>query len=59
MKSVLFLFLASCSSFVYGKEIQIEDCVTRHVKILSKQPIPSEFYDHIADNCKQIYGGRP
>ncbi len=59
IKSALFILLTSCSSFVYGKELQTEDCVSRHMKILSKQAISSEFYEKIVDSCQQIYGGRP
>lgn len=60
MKCVLFLLMSSCASVQYMREIQIEDCVTRHLKVVShRESLSPDFYEKIVDNCKLVYTGRP
>lgn len=55
----LFLLLNSCAS-LYIKEMQIEDCATAHLKVLSKkQNVTEEYYEKVMDSCQHIYTGRP
>lgn len=52
--------MPACASVQYMREIQIEDCATRHLKVVShKESLDSEFYEKIIDNCKSVYTGRP
>ncbi len=51
--------LTGCSS-LFGKEIQVEDFVTRHLKVVSRNiNLTPEFYEKIVDNCKAVHTGRP
>lgn len=63
MKTLTIIVLAllpACISAVYGKETLVEDCVTRHLKVVSNKEAPTgEFYEKIVDSCKNIYTGRP
>ncbi len=65
MKTITILLFAnaliSCAAFAYGKEMQIEDCVTRHLKAVPTHSngLDGDFYQKIVDSCKQIYTGRP
>lgn len=60
MKILLCLLFSSCASVQYMREIQIEDCVTRHLKVVShKESLNADFYEKIVDNCKLVYTGRP
>ncbi len=59
MKYLMFLFLSSCTSMIYGKEIQQEDCVASHIKALSdNQNLDGKFYEKVVDACRHIYTGR-
>lgn len=59
MKYFLFLFLTSCAA-MYQREIQVEDCALRHLKVLTKkQNLTEDYYEKVVDSCKQIYTGRP
>ncbi len=57
---VLCLAFSACASVQYMREIQIEDCVTRHLKVVShKESLTSDFYEKIVDSCKLVYTNRP
>ena len=58
---ILILFLSGCglSALFYSKEINTEDCVGHHLKIVSKRgPLSLDIYDNIVDFCKETYNNR-
>ena len=60
MKYLILLLMSSCASVQYMREIQIEDCVTRHLKVVShKESLNPDFYEKIVDSCKLVYTNRP
>lgn len=62
MKYLIFVILSGCSA-VYSREIQIEDCVSRHLRVLNKgatvAQMDSKFYEEVVESCKSIYNSRP
>lgn len=54
---------ASClsSTLFNTPQINTEDCVTRHLKVLirKEQVVNPEMYEHVADVCRSIHTNRP
>lgn len=58
MKYVLLVLLTSCAGTLADKT---EDCMTRHLKVLTRngQQVDEKVHERIADVCREIHGGRP
>jgi len=54
----LLLFGSSCALYSY-RAIQIEDCVSEHLRILRREErVSSEYYEKITESCEHIYKQR-
>lgn len=57
MRLIMALLLSACATVSY-KEIQTQDCVTSHLKVV-RNKADLDFYEKIVDSCRQIHTGRP
>lgn len=54
----LLLFTSSCALYNYGA-IQIQDCVSEHLRILRREErVTSDYYEKITESCEHIYKQR-
>jgi len=53
--------LAGCSALLYGKEIETQDCISSHIRAVTRNgtAVSESMYDKIVDSCRQIFTGRP
>lgn len=63
MKKIILIavFLSSCSALISAKGLPVQDCVTTHVKAMTRNGtvLSESMYDKIVEACNHIYDGRP